>query len=880
MPGLASRSSSPTVAGRSPALESSGGPARPRRAALTALAAAILALALTAPATAAPALGPAETLFSTDGPWGIAVADMDGDGRADVITGGFATGGLNVALQQADGSFTSTRIDDFGGFSRGVHVADFNVDGRPDVAVRGTTLRPLLQNGDGTFAPGASFPSPNPPPYSMGVGDVDDDGRPDIIVGGSSPRGLTVALQQPDGTFLALPTAPVPGAQIDDIEVGDVDGDGANEIVAADATGGRVVIASVTGLSVVVDAMVSVSGFPTGIAVDDIDGDGKDEVAVARWSAALASIVEHDGGAYVLRPDSYPTDPAGPGMVDIADFDGDGRPDIVVGAGGGNLWTRVHVLHQQADGGFVRTDHPFGSSIPAWDMAVGDIDGDGNPDVVLADPSDDNRVVLLHNKRDTTDPTVTLTTPVDGATYDRGSTVNADFACADGTRGSGIDTCVGTVADGDPIDTATLGPKSFQVTATDHAGNTASKTVSYTVVDGDDPTVTVTTPVDGATYDRDEAVNADFACADEAGGSGIDTCVGTVADGDPIDTATLGPKSFQVTATDHAGNTASKTVSYTVVDRTDPTVTLTTPVDGATYDRDEAVNADFACADEAGGSGIDTCVGTVDDGDPIDTATLGPKSFKVTAEDKAGNTASKTVIYTIAAPAPDPEPAPDPDPAPDPEPAPVPERGPTPAPGGQGAALPSSDVVPSCREPFVTIVDLRPTGNRRRPRTKVLAVAAGSLAGSTVAVRRDGRQIRTGRVGADGRISISVPAPEERRARARARYRLVVGDVRSRALKATRRATISTRKSLRGGGLQVTGRIVGLRHVRTLVVTGEPVCGDDRPIRTRIRTDRHGRFRATLAPPRGRTTAVTYRIRYANRTATLPVLLTRPDGAR
>ncbi|MCK9248569.1 MAG: VCBS repeat-containing protein [Solirubrobacteraceae bacterium] len=704
MPGLASRSSSPTVAGRSPALEAPGGPARPRRAALTALAAAILALALTAPATAAPALGPAETLFSTDGPWGIAVADMDGDGRADVITGGFATGGLNVALQQADGSFTSTRIDDFGGFSRGVHVADFNVDGRPDVAVRGTTLRPLLQNGDGTFAPGASFPSPNPPPYSMGVGDVDDDGRPDIIVGGSSPRGLTVALQQPDGTFLALPTAPVPGAQIDDIEVGDVDGDGANEIVAADATGGRVVIASVTGLSVVVDAMVSVSGFPTGIAVDDIDGDGKDEVAVARWSAALASIVEHDGGAYVLRPDSYPTDPAGPGMVDIADFDGDGRPDIVVGAGGGNLWTRVHVLHQQADGGFVRTDHPFGSSIPAWDMAVGDIDGDGDPDVVLADPSDDNRVVLLRNKRDTTDPTVTLTTPVDGATYDRGSTVNADFACADGAHGSGIDTCVGTVADGDPID----------------------------------------------------------------------------------------------------------------------------------------------------------------------TATLGPKSFKVTAKDQAGNTASKTVTYTVAAPVPDPDPAPDPDPGPTPTPAPV----------DQGATLPSSDVVPSCREPFVTVVDLRPTGTRRRPRTKVLAVAAGSLAGSTVAVRRDGRQIRTGRVGADGRISISVPAPEERRARARARYRLVVGDVRSRALKATRRATISTRKSLRSGGLRVTGRIVGLRRVRTLIVTGEPVCGDDRPIRTRIRTDRHGRFRVTLAPPRGRSTAVSYRIRYANRTATLPVLLTRSGEAR
>ncbi|MGE4426195.1 MAG: FG-GAP repeat domain-containing protein [Solirubrobacteraceae bacterium] len=701
MLGLASRSSSTTVAGGSPALEASGGPARPRRSALTARAAAILALALAAPATAAPELGPAETLFSSDGPWSIQVADMNGDGRADVITGSLTSaGGLRVALQQPDGTFTSTKIADEGGSSRGVYVTDFNVDGRPDVVVRRETLRPLLQNGDGTFTPGTSFPAPNTPAWSMGVGDVDDDGRPDIVVGGAAPRGLAVALQQPDGTFLALPPAPVPGAQIDDIEVGDVDGDGFNEIVAADATGGRIVIASMQGLSLVVDAMVPVPGFPTGIAVDDIDGDGKDEVTVARWSAALVSIVEHDGGAYVLRPDSYPTDPAGPGAVEIADFDGDGRPDILVGSGGGRSWTRVHVLHQQVDGGFVRTDHPYGSAIGAWGFAVGDIDGDGDPDVVLADPSDENRVVLLRNKRDTTDPTVTLTTPVDGATYDRGATVNADFACADGTRGSGIDTCVGTVADGDPIDTATSGPKSFQVTATDHAGNTASKSVTYTVV------------------------------------------------------------------------------------------------------------------------------------------------------------------------------------ASAPEPAPVSASGPMPVPVDQGATIPPSAPVSSCRTPFVTIIDLRPTGNGRRPRTKVLAVAAKSLAGSSVAVRRDGRRIGTGRVGTDGRISISVPAPTRKRARVRSRYRLVVGDARSRALKATRRATITSRESLRNGGLRITGRIVGLRHVRTLTVTGEPVCGDDEPSHTRIRTDRNGRFRVTLDPPRRQSEAVSYRIRYANRTATLPVLLTRSDRAR
>ena len=116
-------------------------------------------------------------------------------------------------------------------------------------------------------------------------------------------------------------------------------------------------------------------------------------------------------------------------------------------------------------------------------------------------------------------------------------------------------------------------------------------------MDGTDPTVTITTPPDGATYDRGQVVNADFVCADDVG---VATCVGDVADGSPIDTSTLGAQEFSVTATDAAGNTATVTHDYTVVDGTDPTVTITTPPDGATYDRGQVVNADFVCADDVG----------------------------------------------------------------------------------------------------------------------------------------------------------------------------------------------------------------------------------------------------------------------------------------
>ncbi len=84
---------------------------------------------------------------------------------------------------------------------------------------------------------------------------------------------------------------------------------------------------------------------------------------------------------------------------------------------------------------------------------------------------------------DTTDPTVVVATPPAGSVYARNRVVNADFTCAD-TGGSGLASCVSTVADGHAIDTATVGAHLFTVTASDHAGNTAEVNRTYTVSNG------------------------------------------------------------------------------------------------------------------------------------------------------------------------------------------------------------------------------------------------------------------------------------------------------------------------------------------------------------------------------------------------------------
>jgi hypothetical protein len=165
---------------------------------------------------------------------------------------------------------------------------------------------------------------------------------------------------------------------------------------------------------------------------------------------------------------------------------------------------------------------------------------------------------------DFTPPIVDLRSPSHGANVALGAELVVDFSCSD-EGGSALQSCVGTVADGATLDTSTLGPKTVTVTARDGAGNETSASATVEVVDRGTPTVELRTPADGASYSVGAEVLADYECGDEPGGSGIVSCVGDVAFGAALDTATPGRRFFTATATDRAGNTASRTVAYDVV---------------------------------------------------------------------------------------------------------------------------------------------------------------------------------------------------------------------------------------------------------------------------------------------------------------------------
>ncbi|MGE4428225.1 MAG: hypothetical protein AB7G37_17365, partial [Solirubrobacteraceae bacterium] len=174
--------------------------------------------------------------------------------------------------------------------------------------------------------------------------------------------------------------------------------------------------------------------------------------------------------------------------------------------------------------------------------------------------------------------------------------------------------------------------------------------------------------------------------------------------------------------------------------------------------------------------------------------TLGDHTIELRAQDTQGNETVRTfvvrVVPVVVPPVDEPVIVPPVDTTPVVPPAPVPVV--VPERTGVAAAQ-------ACATPYVEIIGIRAAGRAGAPRVRLTGVTGPSLVGKAVEVRRDGRRVGSAKVRRDRSVVVSVAAPRRAKARARARYRLVGGDARSRALKATRSARISLAKRRSGG---------------------------------------------------------------------------------
>jgi len=323
-------------------------------------------------------------------PMSIAVGDFNGDGKLDLVTSCVESGVLSVLLSKGDGGFT--RLDSsFGAPGPGdvvIAVGDFNRDGKLDVAIS-EPLSLLMGNGDGTFQAPVAIPSSGVNRITTLVArDFNQDGKLDLAA--DSLSGLAVLLGKGDGRFQAPILSPVVGPNTTppgSIAFADVNGDGRLDVAATLGDLGAVsLLLGMGNGSFAVPKNVyftrAVNG-PDASVVADFNGDGKPDIAVAEvgFPHGNISVLLGTGRATFGKPVISPIASQAINNQDkmlVGDFNGDGRPDLIVMDDYANGF---QVLLGNGDGSFkAPVDTKLNTNLA---FAIGDFNGDGKTDVVV-----------------------------------------------------------------------------------------------------------------------------------------------------------------------------------------------------------------------------------------------------------------------------------------------------------------------------------------------------------------------------------------------------------------------------------------------------------------------------------------------------------------
>jgi hypothetical protein len=311
----------------------------------------------------------------------VAVGDVNGDGRQDIVTTNRREGTASVLLSRQNG-FAEPKKYGVGRAPHWAAIGDLNGDRAADLAVvdtRDDAVSILLNAGNGTFTSKRDYPTGHRP-YTVAIGDLDGDGTQDLAVGDAGPiNGLTVSvlMNAGDGSFPTRRAYRMPRAPIS-VALGDVNGDGRMDIVTANHQRLSVsVLLNLGGGTFGSRRDYHVGRVPRSVALGDLNGDGAPDLAVANMRDDRISVLLNAGDGTFADKRDYSTGSAS-SSVAIADFDGDGAADLATADADG--WT-VCVFPGKGDGTFGdRLEYPVPDS-PGF-LATGDVDGDGAPDVV------------------------------------------------------------------------------------------------------------------------------------------------------------------------------------------------------------------------------------------------------------------------------------------------------------------------------------------------------------------------------------------------------------------------------------------------------------------------------------------------------------------
>jgi len=270
-------------------------------------------------------------------PHAIAVADVSGDGRPDLVVAVFSANRIAVLLGTGGGGFAPAVNHAVGTNPESIAIGDLNQDRLPDLVTTtaNDTVSILFGTGSGGFAPATNL-TVGPVPVGAAIGDLNGDGRPDLAV-----VNLGTTTTQPSTVAVLL-------------------GNGAGGFGAP--------------------ASFNVASGAREVVLGDLNQDGRLDAVTANFSSRSLSVVLGDGAGGFGPPTDYAT-PSFLVRVALADLSGDGRLDLI---GAGSAATELHVFFNTGGATFgARTGVPAGSNASA--VAAADVNRDGTVDLIALD---------------------------------------------------------------------------------------------------------------------------------------------------------------------------------------------------------------------------------------------------------------------------------------------------------------------------------------------------------------------------------------------------------------------------------------------------------------------------------------------------------------
>ena len=314
-------------------------------------------------------------------PQSVAAADVNGDGKVDLISANLTANTLTVLTKNGSGGFGLASSPGVGSGPISAVAADVNGDGKVDLIsanYNANTLSVLTNNGSGGFVLSSS-PGVDIGPSSVAAADVNGDSKVDLISANYGAHTLTVLTNNGNGGFVLSSSLGV-GINPLSVTAADVNGDGKVDLVNANLNSTTLTVLTNNGSGGFVLSSSPVVGIGNySVAAADVNGNAKVDLISANYgNNSLLVLTNNGSGGFVLS--SSPGVGDGPQSVTAADVSGDGKVDLISANYNASTLT---VLTNNGSGGFVLCSSQGVVGNPV-SVTAADVDGNGRMDLISA----------------------------------------------------------------------------------------------------------------------------------------------------------------------------------------------------------------------------------------------------------------------------------------------------------------------------------------------------------------------------------------------------------------------------------------------------------------------------------------------------------------